>query len=129
MRAVKVTIENFTVEDFSHLMIEKNVAYILLKEEVKSLQFDKITESSVLNKLTEATKRLHEGLEFNEILFYTLIPSRKLHGFSKKYYFDTEEQLRLGFKCKVNQYYMFSILGVFMYLLIVIVPCLIQFPK
>lgn len=115
MKKSKVNIDT-TVEEFTQLIINKETTFVVLKREINSGSFSKEKVPVLSKRLEVANERIHKNLKLNEILFYILIPSRKLHGFSKKYYFDTDKVIKEGYKRKVNQYYGFSILGHFLYI-------------
>jgi len=73
--------------------------------------------------------RSKENLSLGKILFYTLIPSRFIHNLFKVSAFDAYKALEQGYRRKVNQYYFFSILGEFFYLLVLVISCFIHFNK
>ncbi len=121
MSILKENIESTTIEHFAHLIIEGKATFVSLKEEIRASQLSEDKSRILLKRLSFANERIHKSLALNEILFYTIIPLRIVHALSKHFYFDPHKEKELGFNRKVNQYYAFSILGVFLYLLIIVV--------
>lgn len=121
MSILKENLESTTIEHFAHLIIEGKATFISLKEEIKVSQLSKDKKQILLKRLSFAQERIHKSLALNEILFYTIIPLGIVHALSKQFFFDPHEEKELGFNRKVNQYYAFSILGMFLYLLIIVV--------
>ena len=117
-------LENYAIEDFARQIIEEKQTIASLKKEIQLGCFDEETTLSLLNNLKILEKRLNKSLSFKEILLYTLLPSRKIHGLLN--FFDPNVELKKGFKKRVNQFYVCSILGVICYLIIVMV-CYIKF--
>jgi len=111
-----ITFENYSVEDFAQLILIKEESVISLYKKIKSSSFNKENIQRLLKNIKILEVRLNENLNIKKIILCILVPSRKIFGLFNV--FDPHNELKKGYKKKVNQYYLFSILGNLLYLLI-----------
>ena len=119
MSKEKNNIENYAVEDLAKLIIEKSETLVSLDKKIKSSQFSRENIQKLLKKVQLVESRLNKNLSFNKIIWCILIPSRKILGLFNV--FNPHNELKKGFRRKVNQFYIFSILGSLFYLLSVLI--------
>tara|TARA_Y100001968_G_C19253121_1_gene665469 strand:+ start:123 stop:497 length:375 start_codon:yes stop_codon:yes gene_type:complete len=112
--------------DFSKFEIEDFVDYIIDRN-LKKNDFTKLLESHLsdghilekqLAKMKFAYDRLSKGLNINEIFALIIAPLGKVHRMYENQLFDIERERKNGFIKRVNQYYIFSFIGIIFYILL-----------
>lgn len=118
MNSNVLNIKKYSVEDIVKLIIDKKETIDSLYKKVDTSQFNKESKESVVKKIQIVENRLCENLSFMKIIFCVFLPSRMILGLFNV--FNPHNELKKGFKRKVNQFYLFSILGSLLYLFIII---------
>lgn len=122
----------FEVEDLAHLIISKQYDLNSLKSHISRLDLSSEEKNRLLMRTDWAYDRIHRPLDITETIFLILIPFGHLNTWRLKYLFkirpledsdilNVKEQRRLGFKRKVDEFYIYSIIGVLTYLAIILI--------
>lgn len=110
----KEALANYTVADFARLMIQ-GVGFTKLEKEIYDFQYDVNTSKNLLQRLNFAKERVEKSLELDEIFLFIFFPFGMIHRLSEQEFFDPSMEMKLGFKRKVNQYYLYSCIGLATY--------------
>lgn len=108
---------DFEVEDFVNYIIDRNL---------KKNDFERLLESHLTDDVLEkqfakmefAYNRISKGLDINEIFTLIIVPFGRVHRMYENQLFDVVEERKNGFVKRVNQYYIFSFIGILFYILL-----------
>jgi len=108
---------DFEVEDFVDYIIDRNL---------KKNDFERLLESHLTDDVLEkqfakmefAYNRISRGLNINEIFTLIIVPFGRVHRMYENQLFDVVEERKNGFVKRVNQYYLFSFIGILFYILL-----------
>ncbi|MEQ6124248.1 hypothetical protein AAON49_08620 [Pseudotenacibaculum sp. MALMAid0570] len=112
------TVLQFEIEDFAHLMIDKRYDFSSLKKKVCDLPLSNDNRKIVLQRIDFANKRINKPLSWSETILFILLPFGRFNRYVKSTFINTEEELRLGFKRRVDEFVIYSIVGIVMYVLV-----------
>jgi hypothetical protein len=131
----KETVQEFEVEDFAELLISKHHTVATLRSKVKTFGLSKEQEKKALNRVDFAEKRVDKPLSWSYTFLFILFPFGQLLTTKFKHLFwrslddsnlmNVKEKRRLGFKRQVDEYYIYSIVGIFTYITVFTIASLI----
>jgi|GEM_PF-6531288 hypothetical protein len=110
---------DFEVADFVDYIIDRN----LKKNDFQRLLESHLTDDDDVRekqfaKMEFAYNRISKGLDINEIFTLIIVPFGQVHRMYKNQLFDVVEEKKNGFVKRVNQYYLFSFIGILFYILL-----------
>jgi len=118
--------KNFSVENFIQYITSKNISKPDVLKDLNSMDFDNSLKQEILQKIDFAYQRIQSQLDSQSKVLLVFFPFGIVNILlNKKGFFDVEEQKRLGFVKKVKQYYDYSIIGILLYIIIILVSILI----
>jgi len=112
---------SFSVEDFAHLIWKKKIKQSFLVDRLDSSRMEKKTIDSCRQKIEFAYQRLSKPLELQEKLLLMVFPFGTVNRLYENNFFDVNEEKRLGFKKRVEDYSIYSLTGLVIYIWIPIV--------
>lgn len=115
----------YSIEEFVHLIVQKELKKEELVSKIKNTNADKESISKTLQKVDFAYKRIDEPLE-NDIKYLLLIfPYGIVNRFNLRGSFDATENKRLGFVRKIKEYNKYSFIGLILYAIIIILAIIL----
>lgn len=128
-RLTKETISTFEVEDFAHFLISKHHTVSTLRAKVKGFSLPSNQEKKILDRIDFAEKRVEKPLSWGETFLLIVIPfgyiltskmgSMIIGSQEDSDLFDLEKEKRLGFKRRVAEFYIYSIVGICTYVAVI----------
>lgn len=114
------SIPELTVENYVHLIIEKKQSVDFIKRQIQNFSLEESDKEKALQRLQFAVERIDRSLSASEVLMLLFIP----FGYFKfklgtSLLFDIRKERESGFVNRVKQFYLISIIGVLMYILII----------
>jgi len=113
---------NFSVENFVHYIISNNISKQDLESKLNLYTIENKKKEEILKKIRFAYKRMNQPLDTQTKILLIFFPLGIVNIFLNiKGIFDESKQRKLGFVKKVKQFYNYSIIGVIMYTLLIII--------
>lgn len=109
-------VSEYKVEDFARLIIDNKIEKQHLISKIEALKLGADAINKILQKVEFAYDRISKSLDLDQVVLFIVFPFGMVNRLYKNDFFDAEENLRLGFVKKVNEYYRYSFLGVFTYI-------------
>lgn len=118
----EITPENiptYQVENYVHLIINQGLSIEYLKRHIHSLSLDDEVRKLAMQRVDFAKERIDRSLTITEIVAFLFLPFGKINRFKETTLFDIAEERRMGYVNRVKQFYLVSILGIIMYVILI----------
>lgn len=109
---------NYDIEDFVNYILDRKIKEKDFKELLNEYCVDDILKKQQLQKLEFAYARISKGLNIQEIFSFIIVPFGIANRLYENKLFDVENERKQGYIRRVNQYLMFSVIGILFYLLL-----------
>jgi hypothetical protein len=116
----KENILEFKVENFVYLMTKEEETFQSLKHKVHNLSLPEEDNAKVIKRIEYANARVLKPLSNSEIFLFIFIPFGIVTRLARNRLFDMEKEIKLGYKTRIKEYYLYSKLGLATYLVIII---------
>lgn len=110
-------LSSFEVEDIARLILEEKLDREYFVNKTKAHYPDDSISDSVVQKIDFAFQRISKPLSLEEKITFMVVPFGVVHRLYKNDLFNARKERQMGFKKRVNDYYLFSMIGFTLYLL------------
>ncbi|TXN36133.1 hypothetical protein FVB32_16375 [Flagellimonas hymeniacidonis] len=111
-------LNSFEVEEIAKLILEEKLDRDYFVQKTRAFYPDILISDPLVQKIDFAFNRITKPLSIEEKITFIIIPFGIVHRLYKNELFDSYEEQQMGFKKRINDYYLFSLIGLVMYLAI-----------
>lgn len=112
-------IPSYEVENYVHLLVDQRLSVEYLKRHINNLPPEDEIRDLAKQRVDFAMERINKSLTTIEVLSFLFLPFGKINKFKESTLFDIVEEKRMGYVNRVKQFYLVSILGIMMYLILI----------
>ena len=109
-------LSSFEVEDIAKLILEEKLDRDYFVEKIKAYYPDNSISNPIEQKIDFAFRRIGKPLSFEEKITFVIVPFGIVNRLYKNELFNVQKERQMGFKKRVDDYYLFSLIGLLLYL-------------
>ena len=106
------------VDDIAKLILEENLDENYFVQKARDFYPDRSISDSIVQRINFAYNRISKPLDLEEKILFLIFPFGVVNRLYENDFFDTQKELSLGFKRRVDEYYLFSLIGIVIYTII-----------
>lgn len=110
-------LSSFEVDDIAKLILEEKLDRDYFVQKTRAHYPDNSISDSIVQKIGFAFQRISKPLSLEEKITFMVVPFGVVHRLYKNDLFNAHKERQMGFKKRVNDYYLFSMIGFTLYLL------------
>ncbi len=109
-------LNSFEVEDIAKLILEEKLDRDYFVQKTKAYYPDDSISDSIVQKIDFAFQRIAKPLSVEEKITFIIVPFGIVNRLYKNELFNAHKERQMGFKKRVDDYYLFSLIGFVMYM-------------